>query len=95
VAERKPWKYVLSSENVKLVRGVIDMDHHTDSHFPSDFERFTPYIWELRKKQHVTAQSLEKIEDGKSLGVDSCSKLTVHVFPSLHASRIRDCSQKL
>ncbi|KAF9535511.1 Translin, partial [Crepidotus variabilis] len=27
------------------------------------FERFTPYIGELRKKQAVTTQSLEKIED--------------------------------
>ncbi|EDR15427.1 uncharacterized protein LACBIDRAFT_301742 [Laccaria bicolor S238N-H82] len=29
----------------------------------SDFERLTPYVWELKKKQYVTAQSLEKIED--------------------------------
>ncbi|RPD81722.1 Translin [Lentinus tigrinus ALCF2SS1-7] len=29
----------------------------------ADFERLTPYYRELRKKQHVTAQSLEKIED--------------------------------
>jgi len=29
----------------------------------ADFERFTPYIWELQKKQNVTAQSLAKIED--------------------------------
>ncbi|KAJ3736909.1 Translin [Lentinula guzmanii] len=29
----------------------------------SDFERFTPYVWELHKKQAVTAQSLSKIED--------------------------------
>ncbi|KAF8971513.1 Translin [Flammula alnicola] len=29
----------------------------------SDFERMTPYIRELSKKQSVTAQSLEKIED--------------------------------
>ncbi|KAJ4476691.1 Translin [Lentinula aciculospora] len=29
----------------------------------SDFERFTPYVWELHKKQVVTAQSLSKIED--------------------------------
>jgi len=28
----------------------------------SDFDRFTPHIYELSKKQHVTAQSLEKIE---------------------------------
>jgi len=33
----------------------------------SDFERFTSYIWELRKKQVVTTQSLEKIEDGKRI----------------------------
>ncbi|KAF5312706.1 hypothetical protein D9619_003374 [Psilocybe cf. subviscida] len=32
----------------------------------SDFERMTPYIRELGKKQAVTVQSLEKIEDGKS-----------------------------
>ncbi|KAJ2920351.1 hypothetical protein MD484_g93, partial [Candolleomyces efflorescens] len=29
----------------------------------SDFELFTPHIYELRKKQAVTANSLEKIED--------------------------------
>ncbi|KZT06353.1 Translin [Laetiporus sulphureus 93-53] len=29
----------------------------------ADFEGFTPYFRELRKKQSVTAQSLEKIED--------------------------------
>ncbi len=33
----------------------------------SDFERFTSYIWDLRKKQVVTTQSLEKIEDGKRI----------------------------
>ncbi|EIW86435.1 Translin [Coniophora puteana RWD-64-598 SS2] len=32
-----------------------------------DFDRFTPHIYELSKKQHVTAQSLEKIETGKLL----------------------------
>ncbi|RXW16589.1 hypothetical protein EST38_g9265 [Candolleomyces aberdarensis] len=31
----------------------------------SDFERFTPNIYELRKKQAVTSTSLEKIEDSK------------------------------
>ena len=31
-----------------------------------DFERIIPYIWDLKKKQAVTAQSLEKIEDGKT-----------------------------
>lgn len=29
----------------------------------ADFERFTPYVKELSKKQAVTSQSLEKIED--------------------------------
>lgn len=29
-----------------------------------DFERWTPYVRDLSKKQSVTAQSLEKIEDG-------------------------------
>jgi len=29
----------------------------------ADFERLTPYIRDLSKKQQVTAQSLEKIED--------------------------------
>jgi len=29
----------------------------------ADFERFTPYVRELSKKQAVTSQSLEKIED--------------------------------
>ena len=32
-----------------------------------DFEGLTPYFPELRKKQHVTSQSLEKIEDGTAL----------------------------
>ncbi|KAI0724285.1 Translin [Cerioporus squamosus] len=32
-------------------------------HCKADFERLTPYFRELRKKQNVTAQSLEKIED--------------------------------
>lgn len=30
----------------------------------ADFEALTPYFKELRKKQYVTGQSLEKIEDG-------------------------------
>lgn len=30
----------------------------------ADFERFTPYVRDLSKKQFVTSQSLEKIEDG-------------------------------
>lgn len=30
----------------------------------TDFERFIPYSRDLRKKQHVTSQSLEKMEDG-------------------------------
>ncbi|KAL0579781.1 hypothetical protein V5O48_002192 [Marasmius crinis-equi] len=29
----------------------------------ADFERFTPYVWELNKKQAVTNQSLMKMED--------------------------------
>ncbi|KIK71328.1 hypothetical protein GYMLUDRAFT_211458 [Collybiopsis luxurians FD-317 M1] len=29
----------------------------------SDFERFTPHVWELHKKQAITAESLAKIED--------------------------------
>jgi len=32
---------------------------------PADLERLTPYVRELSRKQYVTAQSLEKIEDGK------------------------------
>jgi hypothetical protein len=36
------------------------------TNFVADFERMTPYIRELGKKQVVTSQSLEKIEDGKS-----------------------------
>ena len=31
-----------------------------------DFEVWTPHFRELRKKQYVTAQSLQKIEDGQS-----------------------------
>jgi hypothetical protein len=31
----------------------------------ADLERLTPYVRELSRKQYVTAQSLEKIEDGK------------------------------
>jgi len=31
--------------------------------YKADFERWTPYVRELKKKQSVTTQSLEKIED--------------------------------
>ena len=34
--------------------------------FNTDFELFVPHIRDLRKKQNVTSQSLEKIEDGQS-----------------------------
>ncbi len=37
----------------------------------SDFEALTPYFRDLRKKQHVTTQSLEKIEDGWYITVRS------------------------
>lgn len=30
-----------------------------------DFERFTPFVRELSKKQQVTKQSVQKIEEGK------------------------------
>lgn len=33
----------------------------------TDFERFTPHVWELHKKQAITAESLAKIEDGKGI----------------------------
>jgi hypothetical protein len=36
-------------------------------YFKSDFEKYTPYVPDLPKKQTVTAQSLEKIEDGEFL----------------------------
>ena len=36
-----------------------------------DFEGLTPYIRELRKKQQVTTQSLEKIEDGLLISLAS------------------------
>lgn len=42
-----------------------------------DFERMTPYVRDLRKKQYVTAQSLEKIEDGScSLRLSDSSRLS-------------------
>ena len=58
---------MLLSESVKLVRGAVFAVGYIIIliHTPSDFERFTPYVGELRKKQHVTSQSLEKIEDGR------------------------------
>lgn len=31
----------------------------------TDFESWTPYVRDLKKKQSVTTQSLEKIEDGE------------------------------
>ena len=34
--------------------------------FGKDFERMTPHIHDLSKKQSVTSQSLEKIEDGST-----------------------------
>jgi Translin family len=38
-----------------------------------DFERLTPYVRDLSKKQAVTSQSLEKIEDGNVIGLGSIS----------------------
>jgi hypothetical protein len=32
-----------------------------------DFERLTPYVKDLSKKQTITSQSLQKIEDGNNL----------------------------
>lgn len=46
----------------------------------TDFERLTPYIRDLSKKQQVTAQSLEKIEDGK---VSLPSPLSNHTLKTL------------
>lgn len=42
----------------------------------ADFERLTPYSRDLRKKQHVTTQSLEKIEDGRSVLLGMPSSIT-------------------
>lgn len=59
----------LSCEVAKLVGAVKNLVSSVLfllTNFVVDFERMTPYIRELGKKQVVTSQSLEKIEDGKS-----------------------------
>ncbi len=43
-----------------------DLVNDNISELPADFERWTPYVRDLKKKQSVTSQSLEKIEDGQS-----------------------------
>jgi len=39
------------------------------AHSQLDFEQYTPFIPDLRKKQAITNQSLQKIEDGLLLSV--------------------------
>lgn len=90
---------MLSSENVKLVRCCYNLYHVQFVmliRFSTDFERFTPYIGELRKKQHVTAQSLEKIEDGTFDTLALEALLTVpRINPFPHTSCICNRSQEL
>jgi len=64
--ERKLVRSALSCEVAKLVGAVKNLSSLYFTNFVADFERMTPYIRELGKKQVVTSQSLEKIEDGKS-----------------------------
>lgn len=46
---------------------ISTLDRSLNDAFWQDFERLTPYVRDLSKKQAVTAQSLEKIEDGDLL----------------------------
>ena len=63
--ERKPIKSVHLCEVARLVRRIVPTQVFIcPNMILPDFERMTPYIRELSKKQAVTAQSLEKIEDG-------------------------------
>ncbi|OJA18824.1 hypothetical protein AZE42_00831 [Rhizopogon vesiculosus] len=53
--------FTLPKEDYLL--GLSDVTGELMRYAISDFERFTPYVRELSKKQAVTSQSLEKIED--------------------------------
>lgn len=75
---RRPQTSALSSEAAKPVRRPTHRSHLlpswiTNATLPyrvgstTDFEGFTPYIRDLSKKQHVTSQSLQKIEQGTML----------------------------
>lgn len=69
VTDRRPARCAASYGIAKQASDVVKSQIHTlgtDNLSPctADFEGLTPYFKELRKKQHVTSQSLEKIEDG-------------------------------
>jgi hypothetical protein len=54
----------------------------------ADFERLTPHVHELSKKQIVTAQSLEKIEDGmKHATLSFLASITDHPLSSVRYCR--------
>jgi hypothetical protein len=46
-----------------------------------------PYIRDLSKKQAVTNQSLQKIEDGRSLALNFLA--AAHIFPACYAIVVR------
>ena len=56
------------SEAANQVRAVVRHPFYVDC--STDFERFTPYVRDLSKKQAVTSESLEKIENGKAPALD-------------------------
>lgn len=60
-----------------------------------DLERLTPYVKELSRKQHVTAQSLEKIEDGKTVCLLKVSVWTEQIFTAAYAIVVRGSEYEL
>ena len=79
---------------------IASVSHDTlcSSQYDVDFEGFTPYIRDLRKKQHVTSQSLEKIEDGTIVSEQIIRFLT-SIVPQLHmlsscAARNMNCRRR-
>lgn len=53
--------------------------------FGADFDGFTPHVRELSKKQHVTQQSLLKIEQGQSA---PCSPLSTHPISAIRLALV-------
>ena len=63
------------SEAANQVRAVVRRPCYVDR--STDFERFTPYVRDLSKKQAVTSESLEKIENGEAPALDVHQSLSL------------------
>lgn len=81
--------------NVRQVSVCYHRSHLTSliDHRRVDLDRFAPLFRELGKKQHVTAQSLEKIEDGTFYSLCALGNLTSSI--AIYAMVVRSSEYDL